>query len=197
MCQSDEEEAEDVLEIKDKVEIKSESPEVKKKTIREDDLGASAVYAQVQKDTSKDLVVTNDEQPMRANAQVTHSSNNDLLDDLFSSPESRPVASIPPFQSTGGDNAFGNFESAPGQSDGGFADFASFSEAKPSSPKDDFADFQSSAPVTPPSKQNGELFSDFSSASSKSNQELLAQNIMNDSPVVMQPIPIQTMGMVS
>ena len=170
-CNSDEEEGQDALETKERVPVKEESPVVKK-TVRKVDLGAAATYAQVQRDNNKV-----EETTLKEQAQITQSSANELVD-LFSSTESRPVASIPPFQSDPNNEAvFGSFESAK-QNGNDFADFSAFSEAKPASPKDDFADFQSSG-LTQPVNQNGDtdLFQDFASASS-SNQDLLSKPSM-------------------
>jgi hypothetical protein len=169
---SDEEEGQDALETKEHIPVKEESPVVKK-TVRKVDLGAAATYAQVQRDNNK-----TEETTLREQAQTTQSSANELVD-FFSSPESRPVASIPPFQSdpnSGG--VFGSFESAKQQNGSDFADFSAFSEAKPASPKDDFADFQSSG-LTQQANQNGDanLFQDFASASS-SNRDLLSKPSM-------------------
>ena len=171
---SDEEEGQDALETKERVPAKEGSPVVKK-TVRKVDLGAAATYAQVQRDNSK-----TDETTLQEHVQTTQSSANELVD-LFSSSESRPVASIPPFQSDSNNDGgvFGSFESAKQQQNGNdFADFSAFSEAKPASPKDDFADFQSSG-KTQQSSQNGDadLFQDFASASS-SNQDLLSKPTM-------------------
>ena len=163
---SDDEEGQDALETKERVAVKQESPVVKK-TVRKVDLGAAATYAQVQRDNNK-----MEETTLKEQAQTTQGAGNELFD-LFSSSETRPVASIPPFQS---DGVFGSFESAKQQNGDNFADFSAFSEAKPASPKDDFADFQSSGKTQQQSSQNGEtdLFQDFSSAPT-SNQDLLAK----------------------
>ncbi|CAB4004049.1 Hypothetical predicted protein [Paramuricea clavata] len=170
---SDEEEGQDALETRERVPAKEESPVVKK-TVRKVDLGAAATYAQVQRDNNK-----TDETTLKEHAQTTQSSANELVD-LFSSSESRPVASIPPFQSDSSNDGgvFGSFESAKHQNGNDFADFSAFSEAKPASPKDDFADFQSSG-KTQQSSQNGDadLFEDFASASS-SNRDVLSKPTM-------------------
>ena len=166
---SDEEEGQDTLETKQRIPEKEESPVVKK-TVRKVDLGAAATYAQVQKDNNKAEQTT-----LKECAQTTQTSSNELVD-LFSSTESRPVASIPPFQSDSSNDAgFGSFESAKQQNGNDFADFSAFTEAKPASPKDDFADFQSSSRT----QQNGDadLFHDFASAST-SNQDLLSKPSM-------------------
>lgn len=146
-----------------------------KKAVRKVDLGAAATYAQVQRDQNKTVV---GETTLREQAQTTQSSAGNELFDLFSSTESRPVASIPPFHSDPNqknDGIFGSFEGANHNNANDFADFSAFSEAKPASPNnDDFADFQSSAKA-PQTAQNGDadLFQDFASASS-SNQDLLS-----------------------
>ena len=188
------------METKGRIEVKTDSPVVKKKTVRKVDLGAAAVYAQVQKDNNKDSLFAKNEQVTSKTAQDTQSAPNELVD-LFSPGENRPVASIPPFHSNSGggvDGSFGSFELAPGskqQSDSNFADFSSFSQAQPSSPNDDFTEFQSSAKTQQPLKQNGssDLFNDMTSSSSSSNQELLSQPTMN-TPMMQ---PMQTMAMVS
>ena len=182
---SDEEEGQDALETKERVPAKEESPVVKK-TVRKVDLGAAATYAQVQRDSNK-----TEETTLKEQAQTTQSSANELVD-LFSLPESRPVASIPPFQSDSkNDGVFGSFESAKQQNGSDFADFSAFSEAKPASPKDDFADFQSSG-KTQQVNQNGgtNVFPDFASASS-SNQDLLSKPSMaaNNTSVTFQAQP--------
>lgn len=166
---SDEEEGQDTLETRERVPVKEESPVVKK-TVRKVDLGAAATYAQIQRDNNK---INAGETTSNEHVQASQSSSNELVD-LFSSSESRPVASIPPFHSNSthtSDGVFGSFESANQKNENDFADFSAFSEAKPASPKDDFADFQSSGKT----QLNGDadLFQDFTSAPS-SNQELLS-----------------------
>lgn len=167
---SDEEEGQEALHSKERIPQVEDTPVVKK-TVRKVDLGAAATYAQVQRDNNR-----TEEMTLKQQAQTTQSSTNELVD-LFSSSESRPVASIPPYQS---DGVFGSFESAEqknGHSD--FADFTAFSEAKPSSPNDDFANFQSSG-KTNLSSQNGDvdLFHDFANAST-SSQNLLLKPAIN------------------
>ncbi|XP_028391260.1 clathrin interactor 1-like isoform X2 [Dendronephthya gigantea] len=176
---SDEEEGEDAFGKKERIPQKEESP-VLKKAVRKVDLGAAATYAQVQRDQTRN---SSGETTLREQAQPTQSSAGNELVDLFSSSESRPVASIPPFHSDPNRNSdggvFGSFEGANHNNANDFADFSAFSEAKPASPnKDDFADFQSSAKA-PQSAQNGDadLFQDFASASS-SNQDLLSKPSM-------------------
>lgn len=187
--------------------MKTDTPVVSKKTVRKVDLGAAAVYAQIQKDTSKDdLFANSDVVSTQETAQITQSAPNEL-GDFFPATENKPVASIPPFHSGYGgnttDGTFGSFEAAPGskqQNDDNFADFSSFSQVQSlPSPNDDFADFQSSGNIQQPSKQNGDanLFNDFTSSS---NQELLSQPVVKDTsipPAMQQGMPMQTMSMVS